>query len=289
MQGYVQSLTAAHFKLVLTVVGLDSTYQADISASMTYGPGDLLWNKRFASVMSRDDRTGRPFVNFSALSDVIDVDKSVLALDSTSFSEPEVRQDVVYLCIGCWHRHDGDPLLHVCSFCARVRWLLEEAGVKYETLRINLREKPEWFVIKNRGGMTPFAAIGGEWISDSLEIVDALRKHYPSVSAITSRTCSLPPEVLDGSTLRAGFEAVLSTMPGSDEAEEILENWIDGPLAVVNTHLIFNGPFLCGEQLGRSDILLGSMLAELLLKARVWYDLDASPSRLLYYCISATF
>jgi glutathione S-transferase len=279
-QEYVKTLTPSQFQVVVTMTGLDSRYQTEISAMKKYRPAMIEFDKLFKGVM-RLDKKNRAFVDFLSLSDVVDMDPEKLAAGLAQRAEeqrsksgaPTVADGEVHVCFGCFHRAPADPLKPVCVFCQRVRWVLEEAGVAFVSHRIDLSDKPNWFLNLNGCGLTPFAHVGGKWIGESEDILDALQAQHPSIHALLSRPCALPADVAEGGALRAEFHALLETTPGSDEAEDALEDWLE-LLAPINSHLIFNGPFLCGEELGRVDFTLGCSLFEMLLKATVWYGFD---------------
>ena len=278
---YLKRLTAADFQLVVTMTGLDSNFQAEISAMKKYRPKQVVFDQLFQSVMKLD-ANNKAYVDFTALSQTVAIDPDALAAGAAKRAEeekvtgePVVAGDdgTVHVCFGCWHTAPAEPLKPVCVFCQRVRWVLEETDTPFTAHRIDLSDKPEWFTKLNKCGLTPFANVGGRWISESEDILDALEGAYPAVRALLARPCALPNDLADGSALARQFQAMVDTEPGSEDAEDALDDWVE-VLAKINSHLIFNGPFLCGPEPGRVDFTLGCLLWTQVLKARVWYDFD---------------
>ena len=121
--------------------------------------------------------------------------------------------------------------------------------------------------------MTPYANVGGKWLGESLHILEALRKAFPAVREFMAREGMLPPQICDGTELMRHWYSVQLKEPQSAAAEDAIERWLEA-VEVVNKHLVFQGPFLCGENLGAADFELGPLLASQLLQARVWYGVD---------------
>ena len=60
---------------------------------------------------------------------------------------------------------------------------------------------------------------------------------------------------------------------GATEAEDAIEDFLEAA-GTVNAHLIFNGPFICGEKIGIADINLGVQLSRLVVHAEVWHHIN---------------
>jgi glutathione S-transferase len=70
-----------------------------------------------------------------------------------------------------------------CPFCARTRITLAEKGVEYETVEIDLAERPPWIYEKNPKGRVPVLEIpvaGGPWpLPESAVIGEYLEERFP--------------------------------------------------------------------------------------------------------------
>ena len=87
-QDYVESLDSSELQIIATIIGTDSVFLADVTSMHRYKPIDILFNKTFAPVM-RVTSEGQAYVDFSAFSDVRDIDTRLLDL-SGGVARPEV-------------------------------------------------------------------------------------------------------------------------------------------------------------------------------------------------------
>jgi glutathione S-transferase len=66
-----------------------------------------------------------------------------------------------------------------CPYCARVRILLAEKGVEYETVVIDLDDRPAWIYDKNEKGRVPVVEEDAWVLSESAVIMEYLDERYP--------------------------------------------------------------------------------------------------------------
>jgi glutathione S-transferase len=67
-----------------------------------------------------------------------------------------------------------------CPYCARVRILLAEKGLAYETVEIDLSDRPAWLYAKNPSGKVPvLEEDGGFVLPESLVIMQYLEERFP--------------------------------------------------------------------------------------------------------------
>jgi glutathione S-transferase len=67
-----------------------------------------------------------------------------------------------------------------CPYCARVRIVLAEKGVAYETVEIDLGDRPAWLYTKNPSGRVPvLEEDGGFVLPESPVIMEYLEERYP--------------------------------------------------------------------------------------------------------------
>lgn len=66
-----------------------------------------------------------------------------------------------------------------CPFCARIRIVLTEKGVPYETVEIDLANRPAWLYEKNPVGKVPVLEEDGWALPESAVIAEYLNERYP--------------------------------------------------------------------------------------------------------------
>ena len=66
-----------------------------------------------------------------------------------------------------------------CPYCARARIALAEKGVEYETIEIDLSDRPAWIYEKNATGRVPVLEEDGWLLPESAVIMEFLEERYP--------------------------------------------------------------------------------------------------------------
>jgi RNA polymerase-associated protein len=66
-----------------------------------------------------------------------------------------------------------------CPYCARVRIVLAEKGVEFETVEIDLANRPDWIYEKNPLGKVPVFEEGTFVLPESDVIMEYLEERYP--------------------------------------------------------------------------------------------------------------
>ena len=66
-----------------------------------------------------------------------------------------------------------------CPYCARVRIVLAEKGIEYETVEIDLTDRPAWIYEKNVTGRVPVLEEDGWLLPESAVIMEFLEERYP--------------------------------------------------------------------------------------------------------------
>jgi stringent starvation protein A len=66
-----------------------------------------------------------------------------------------------------------------CPFCARVRIVLAEKGLSYETVEIDLSDRPAWLYELNPAGKVPVLDEDGWILPESAVIAEYLNERYP--------------------------------------------------------------------------------------------------------------
>ena len=66
-----------------------------------------------------------------------------------------------------------------CPYCARVRIVLAEKDVEFETIEIDLADRPAWIYEKNSTGRVPVIEEDGWLLPESAVIMEFLEERYP--------------------------------------------------------------------------------------------------------------
>src|SRR5919197_2242564 len=66
-----------------------------------------------------------------------------------------------------------------CPYCARVRIALAEKGIEYETVQIDLSDRPAWIYEKNPLGRVPVLEEDTFLLPESAVILEYLEERYP--------------------------------------------------------------------------------------------------------------
>ena len=138
-----------------------------------------------------------------------------------------------------------------CPYCARVRIVLAEKGVEFETVEIDLSDRPDWLYEKNPTGRVPVLEEDDRPLAESAVIMEFLEERYPEPAL-------LPADPADRAAVRLLiFRDHDLTRPyyalrrGEDGAREQL----DAALGRFDA-LLGEQPYLSGAEYGLADIAL---------------------------------
>jgi glutathione S-transferase len=73
-----------------------------------------------------------------------------------------------------------------CPFCARVRIVLAEKGVRYDPVEIDLSNRPSWLYEKNPTGKVPVLEEDTLVLPESAVIMEYLEERYPEPALLPS-------------------------------------------------------------------------------------------------------
>ena len=73
-----------------------------------------------------------------------------------------------------------------CPYCARVRIVLAEKGIEYETVEIDLGDRPAWIYEKNVTGRVPVVEEDGWILPESAVIMEYLEERYPAPALLAA-------------------------------------------------------------------------------------------------------
>jgi RNA polymerase-associated protein len=135
-----------------------------------------------------------------------------------------------------------------CPYCARVRILLAEKEVPYETVEIDLENRPVWLHEKNPVGRVPILEEDGVVLPESRVIMEYLEELYPKPPL-------LPPEPAERALVRLWFERFneLSGPYYRVLFEGETAEAFDAELAKLDAALAAS-PYLAGSQFSQADI-----------------------------------
>jgi glutathione S-transferase len=154
-----------------------------------------------------------------------------------------------------------------CPYCARVRIVLAEKGIEYETVEIDLDDRPAWIYEKNPLGRVPVLEEDTFVLAESAVIDEYLDDRYPEPPLWPAD----PAERALGRMLVFRFDQLskpyYAVRRGDDGARERL----DAKLAELDA-LLQGKPFLSGLEFGLADIAY----APWILRARDRMDVELS-------------
>jgi glutathione S-transferase len=136
-----------------------------------------------------------------------------------------------------------------CPYCARARIALAEKGLDYETVEIDLTERPGWIYEKNETGRVPVIEEDAWILPESSVILEYLEERYPEPPL-------LPPDPADRALARVWiFRHDDFTKPyyalrrGEDGAAERFAEQLAKLDAALARHV-----WLTGREYGLADI-----------------------------------
>jgi glutathione S-transferase len=136
-----------------------------------------------------------------------------------------------------------------CPYCARVRIVLGEKAIEYETVEIDLDDRPGWIYEKNPLGKVPVLEEGAFVLAESAVINEYLEERYPEPPLWPAD----PAERALGRMLVLRFDEIskpyYALRRGEDGARERLDRALAGLDALLDAQ-----PFLSGRGYGLADI-----------------------------------
>jgi glutathione S-transferase len=158
-----------------------------------------------------------------------------------------------------------------CPYCARVRIVLAEKGVEYESVVIDLDDRPAWIYEKNPLGKVPVLEEGDFLLPESAVIDEYLEGRYPEPALWPAD----PGERALGRLLVFRFDELskpyYALRRGEDGARERLDNELRKLDVILEAR-----PFLTGRDYGLADIAYVPWI--LRARDRMGIDLGAFPA-----------
>jgi glutathione S-transferase len=136
-----------------------------------------------------------------------------------------------------------------CPYCARTRIALAEKGIEYETVEIDLADRPSWIYEKNPLGRVPVLEDDAFVLPESAVINEYLEERYPEPAL-------LPADAAERAFARLlvfRFDQLSSPYYALRREEDGARERLDAELAKLNAVLAVQ-PYLSGREYGLADI-----------------------------------
>ncbi len=137
-----------------------------------------------------------------------------------------------------------------CPYCARARIVLAEKGLDYETVDVDLDDRPAWIYDKNPSGRVPVLEQDDFVLPESRIIMEYLEERFPDPAL-------LPADPAQRALVRLAFERFSNF---SDPYYDLYWNRPGGSQELVYEQLtrldeiLTERPFLSGADYGLADI-----------------------------------
>jgi glutathione S-transferase len=136
-----------------------------------------------------------------------------------------------------------------CPYCARVRIVLAEKGIEYETVEVDLDDRPAWIYEKNPLGRVPVIEEDTFVLAESAVIDEYLNERYPEPSLWPAD----PGERSLGRMLVFRFDELSRPYYALRRREEGAAERLDAALAELDG-ILEGQAFLSGREFGLADV-----------------------------------
>ena len=135
-----------------------------------------------------------------------------------------------------------------CPYCARIRIVLAEKGLLYETVVVDLDDRPAWIYEKNPLGKVPVLEEDDFVLPESVVIMEYLEERYPEPPLWPAD----PAERAAGRLLLERFDQLSRPYYALRRGDEDARERLDAELAGLDS-LLAGRPFLTGREFGLAD------------------------------------
>jgi len=158
-----------------------------------------------------------------------------------------------------------------CPYCARVRIVLAEKGIGYETVVVDLDDRPAWIYEKNPLGRVPVLEEEAFVLPESAVINEYLEERYPEPPLWPAD----PAERAEGRLLVERFDSFSRPYYALRRGEDDARDRLDDQLALLDDRL-GGRPYLTGREFGLADVAYLPWV--LRAESSLGVDLDNHPS-----------
>ena len=146
---------------------------------------------------------------------------------------------------------------HLCPYVQRVAIVLAEKQTEFETIYVDLSNKPDWFLEQSPLSKTPLLKVGDEVLFESAVICEYLEETLPHPlhpSDPLQRARHRGWMEFGSATLNKiwGLETAKEEAVAQDKAAEV-----GSKLAWIERHIDENGPYFAGEKFSMVDVVFG--------------------------------
>jgi glutathione S-transferase len=135
-----------------------------------------------------------------------------------------------------------------CPYCARVRIVLAEKGLEYETVVVDLDDRPAWIYEKNPLGRVPVLEEDAFVLPESAVIMEYLEERYPEPPLWPAD----PAERAAGRLLVERFDQLSRPYYALRRGDEEARGRLHDELAKLDT-VLAGRPYLTGRDFGIAD------------------------------------
>jgi glutathione S-transferase len=136
-----------------------------------------------------------------------------------------------------------------CPYCARVRIALAEKGIEYETVEVDLDDRPAWIYEKNPLGRVPVLEEATFLLAESAVIDEYLDDRYPDPPLWPAD----PADRALGRMLVFRFDELSRPYYAVRRGEDAARERLDAALATLDA-VLQEQEFLSGREFGLADI-----------------------------------
>jgi glutathione S-transferase len=158
-----------------------------------------------------------------------------------------------------------------CPYCARVRIVLAEKGPPYETVVVDLDDRPAWIYQKNPLGKVPVLEEGEFVLPESVVINEYLEERYPEPPLWPAD----PAERAAGRLLVHRFDELSRPYYALRRGDEDARPQLDAQLGRLDS-LLAGRRFLTGGEFGLADAAYLPWI--LRAESMLGVDLDSTPA-----------
>ena len=166
-----------------------------------------------------------------------------------------------------------------CPYCARVRIVLAEKRLGYETVVVDLDDRPAWIYEKNPLGKVPVLEEDAFVLPESAVIMEYLEERYPEPSLWPAD----PAERAFGRLLVERFDDLSRPYYALRRGEENARGRLDDQLARLDA-LLADRPYLSGRDFGIAD----AAYLPWILRAQTMLGVDLDPHPALSEWLAGT-
>jgi glutathione S-transferase len=158
-----------------------------------------------------------------------------------------------------------------CPYCARVRVVLAEKGIDYETVVVDLGDRPAWIYEKNPLGKVPVLEEGDLVLPESAVIMEYLEERFPEPPLWPAD----PAERAQARLLVERFDSLSRPYYALRRGEDDAGDRFEDQLALLGDRL-GERPFLTGREFGLADVAYLPWI--LRAESSLGVDLDLHPA-----------